>query len=80
MRLLVQSNSTSLYFCRGNQWTPLFKEAYDFGSLANLKEFSKQSDTVDLQAVIVLERSGTIDFMPFPLQRLLDTIAPAPSA
>src|ERR1051326_1206923 len=44
MRVVLQSNSTSLYLGNGKQWTPDFKDAHDFRSLANLIEFSRKEE------------------------------------
>jgi hypothetical protein len=73
MKLILQSNTTSLYLCKGDQWTPRYKDAYNFGSLHNLVEYTKKNDVADLQIVIINERSDGIDFVPFPVQLLLKT-------
>ena len=77
MRIVLQSNSTSLYFCDYDQWTPRFKQAHDFGSLGNLIEFSRKEKITDVQVVIILEKAEGIEFLPFPIDRLLGN-APAP--
>ena len=79
MRLVLQNNSTSLYFCMGNQWTPSFKEAYNFGSLNNAAEFLRHHTVEDVQLVLIDQHSGGIEFMPYPLQRLLESHAAAVS-
>ena len=71
MRVVLQNNSTSLYLDNRNQWTPGFKDAYDFRSLDNLIEFSRKEKLEDVQVVIILERNQGIQFFPYPIQRLL---------
>ena len=71
MRLVLQSNSTSLYYCWGDQWTPRFKEAHNFGSFENVIEFLRESKLQDVELVLIHESIGRINFVPYPLQRLL---------
>lgn len=71
MRVVLQNNSTSLYFGFGHQWTPRFKDAQDFGSLENVLEFYSKEEMTDVQVVIILERSQGVQFCPFPPERLL---------
>jgi len=73
MRLVLQSTTTSLYLCKDYQWTPRFKEAHDFGSVQKVIEFFRGSQPTDLQLIIILERNGRIHFVPFPLERLLNS-------
>jgi len=73
MRVILQNNSSSLYFCRGDQWTPRFKEALDFHALENAIEFSRRENLADVQAVIIQERAGGgVEFMPYSIQRLMN--------
>jgi len=73
MRVILQSNSSSLYFCRGDYWTPRFKEAFDFGVLETAIEFSRHENLTDVQAVIIQERAdGGVEFMPYSIQRLMN--------
>ena len=72
MRLVLQSNSTSLYYCWGDQWTPRFKEAHNFGSFENVVEFLRESKLQEVELVLIHESIGRINFVPYPLQRLLD--------
>jgi hypothetical protein len=71
MRVVLQNNSTSLYLGNGSQWTPGFRDAHDFQSLENLVEFSRKETLEDVQVVIIVEKSQSIQFFPFPIQRLL---------
>ena len=71
MRLVLQSNSTSLYYCWGDQWTPCFKEAHNFGSFNNVVEFLRDSKLQEVELVLIHESIGRINFVPYPLQRLL---------
>ena len=77
MRVVLQNNSTSLYLDNGSQWMPGFRDAHDFQSLQNLFEFSRKETLQDVQVVIIVEKSQSIQFFPFPIQRLLDAMAPA---
>jgi len=72
MRLVLQSNSTSLYYCWGDQWTPRFKEAHNFGSFNNVIEFLRASKLEGVELVLIHESIGRINFMPYPLQRLFE--------
>ncbi len=72
MRVILQNNSSSLYFCRGDQWTPRFKEALDFHALENAIEFSRRENLTDVQALIIEERGGHVEFMPYSIQRLIN--------
>jgi len=72
MRVILQNNSSSLYFCRGGQWTPGFKEALDFHALENAIEFSRREHLTDVQAVLVQERASGVEFMPYSIQRLVN--------
>ena len=78
MRLVLQSNSTSLYYCWGDQWTPRFKEAQDFGSFNNVVEFLRESKLEGVELVLIHESIGRINFVPYPLQRLFDGEAYSP--
>ena len=80
MRLVLQSNSTSLYYCWGDQWTPRFKEAHNFGSFNNVVEFLRESKLQDVELVLIHESIGRINFVPYPLQRLLDGESHSPHA
>ncbi len=71
MRLVLQSNSTSLYYCWGDQWTPRFKEAHNFGSFENVVEFLRESKLQEVELVLIHESIGRINFVPYPLQRLM---------
>ena len=71
MRLVLQSNSTSLYYCWGDQWTPRFKEAHNFGSFNNVVEFLRDSKLQEVELVLIHESIGRINFVPYPLQRLM---------
>src|SRR6266436_3468796 len=62
MRLVLQSNSTSLYYCWGDQWTPRFKEAHDFGSFNNVVEFLRESKLEGVELVLIHESIGRINF------------------
>src|SRR5207245_5566330 len=55
MRLVLQSNSTSLYYCWGDQWTPRFKEAHNFGSFNNVVEFLRDSKLQEVELVLIHE-------------------------
>jgi len=69
----LQDNSSSLYFCREGQWTPGFKEAFDFRALETAIEFSRHENLTDVQAVIIQERAdGGVEFMPSSIQRLIN--------
>ncbi len=70
MRVILQNNSSSLYFCPGGQWTPRFKEAFDFRALETAIEFSRRENLTDVQAVVIQERTGCVEFMPYSIQRL----------
>src|SRR5712664_3327500 len=73
MRVILQDNSSSLYFCRSNEWTPRFKEAFDFRDLQTAIEFSRRENLTDVQAVIIEERAGGgVEFMPYSIQRLMN--------
>jgi hypothetical protein len=73
MRVILQNNSSSLYFGRGGQWTPGFKEAFDFRVLETAIEFSRRENLTDVQAVIIRERAdGGVEFMPYSIQRLMN--------
>ena len=73
MRVILQNNSSSLYFCRGDQWSPWFKEAFDFRDLQTAVEFSRRENLTDVQAVIIQERAGGgVEFMPYSIQRLIN--------
>ena len=72
MRVILQNNSSSLYFCRGDQWTPRFKEAFDFHALETAIEFSRREHLTDVQAVLVQERASGVEFMPYSIQRLVN--------
>ena len=78
MRLVLQSNSTSLYYCWGDQWTPRFKEAHNFGSFNSVIEFLRDNKMQDVELVLIYESIGRINFVPYPLQRLLDGEAYSP--
>ena len=78
MRLVLQSNSTSLYYCWGDQWTPRFKEAHNFGSFENVIEFLRKSKLQEVEVVLIHESIGRINFVPYPLQRLFDGEAYSP--
>ena len=71
MRFVLQSNSTSLYYCWGDQWTPRFKEAHNFGSFENVVEFLRESKLQEVELVLIHESIGRINFVPYPVQRLL---------
>ena len=71
MRLVLQSNSTSLYYCWGDQWTPRFKEAHNFGSFENVIEFLRETKLQEVELVLIHESIGRINFVPYPLHRLL---------
>src|SRR5437899_1596478 len=60
MRVVLQNNSSSLYFCRGDQWTPGFKGAFDFRALETAVEFSRRQNLIDVQAVIIEDRTGRV--------------------
>ena len=72
MRVILQNNSSSLYFCTGGQWTPRFKDAFDFRALQTAVEFSRRENLTDVQAVIIQERAGGVEFMPYSIQRLMN--------
>ena len=72
MRVILQDNSTSLYFCGGDQWTPRFKEAFDFRALETAIEFSRRQNLTDVQAVIIEDRAGRVEFTPYSIQRLMN--------
>ena len=72
MRVILQDNSSSLYFCRSNEWTPRFKEAFDFHDLQAAVEFSRRENLTDVQALIIEERGGHVEFMPYSIQRLIN--------
>jgi len=73
MRVILQNNSSSLYFCRGDQWTPRFKEALDFHALEIAIEFSRRENLTAVQVVIIQERAGSgVEFMPYSIQRLMN--------
>jgi len=73
MRVILQNNSSSLYFCAGGQWTPGFTEAFDFRALETAIEFSRRENLTDVQAVIIQERAGGgVEFMPYSIQRLMN--------
>jgi len=73
MRVILQNNSSSLYFCGGGQWTPGFREAFDFRALETAVEFSRREHLTDVQAVIIQERAnGGVEFMPYSIQRLMN--------
>jgi hypothetical protein len=80
MRVVLQSNLTSLYLGHAGQWTPRFKDARNFGSLGELVEFCRKEDLTDVQVVIIMESGQGIQFMPFPVQRLLGAAVVAPAA
>ncbi len=77
MRLVLQSNSTSLYYCWGDQWTPRFKEAHNFCSFDDVIEFLRTSKLEGVELLLIHESIGQINFVPYPLQRL---IGAAPSS
>ena len=72
MRVILQDNSSSLYFCRSNEWTPRFKEAFDFRDLQTAIEFSRRENLTDVQALIIQEGAGHVEFMPYSIQRLIN--------
>ena len=72
MRLVLQSKATSLYYCWGDQWTPRFKEAHSFRSFSDVVEFLKSTKMDGIELVLIDESVGHINFMPYPLQRLMD--------
>jgi len=75
MRVILQNNSSSLYFCTGGQWTPRFKEAFDFRALQTAVEFSRRENLTDVQAVLIEERAGGgVEFMPYSIQRLMNLL------
>lgn len=80
MRVVLQNNSSSLYFGDGNQWTPGFRDAHNFQSLDKLVEFSRKEKLEDVQVVVILERSQGIQFFPFPIQRLIGATTPCAAA
>jgi hypothetical protein len=80
MRVVLQNNSTSLYFGDGNQWTTGFRDARDFRSLNNLMEFARKEKLEDVQVVVILERSRGIQFFPFPIQRITGATVPVSAA
>ena len=77
MRVILQRSSSTLYFCRGDMWTPHFKQAHDFGTLEKAVEFTVHQHLEDVQAVLIKERTtGGVDFMPYSIQRLLREVNP----
>jgi len=57
-----------------DQWTPRFREALDFGDLQHAIEFSRQQNLNDVQAILIKERTGGVEFMPYSLQRARPTV------
>ena len=80
MRLVLQSNSTSLYYCWGDQWTPRFKEARNFGSFNDVAEMLRTSKLEGVELVLIDESIGRISFMPYPVQRLMDGRPSSPAS
>ena len=80
MRLVLQSNSTSLYYCWGDRWTPRFKEAHNFCSFENVIEFLRTSKLEEVELLLIDEGIGQINFMPYPLQRLMGAAPSAPAS
>ena len=72
MRVILQDNSSSLYFCSVGQWTPRFKDAFDFRALETAIEFSRRENLTDVQALLIEERAGHHEFMPYSIQRLMN--------
>jgi hypothetical protein len=69
MRIVLQNNVTSLYFCqRHDPWTPRFREAQDFGRIQAAIEFAQQEQILDVQVVVVLEKEGGLEFVPVQIQ------------
>ena len=80
MRLVLQSNSTSLYYCWGDQWTPRFKEARNFGSFNDVAEMLRTSKLEGVELVLIDESIGRISFMPYPVQRLMHARPSSPAS
>lgn len=62
-RVLLQNNVSAYYFCRGDYWTPRFKDARDFGSIEHAEEFSRSQNLMDVQIVVIEDRSDSADFL-----------------
>jgi len=72
MRVLLQNTVTSLYFCDGQErWTPRFREAHDFGLIQTALDAAQRESLSDVQAVLVTDREGALEFMPLQIQALI---------
>jgi hypothetical protein len=69
MRIVLQNNVTSLYFCHGHDtWTPRFREAHDFCRIDAAIEFAQQEQMSEVQVVMVIDKEGALEFVPVQIQ------------
>ena len=81
MRVVLQNNSSSLYFCYGaGNWTPSFREAYNFGQAHKAIEYAHLEGWSDVQVVVVMEEDAHLEFIPFQIHPAPgQTVRPQPA-
>jgi hypothetical protein len=71
-KVLLQNMVTSLYFCQGQEaWTPRYRQAYNFGIIQAALETAQQENLSDVQVVLVINREGSLEFLPLQIQALI---------